>query len=343
MAVPTLKFASISLAGSTIYSSVVNRDSFIQVRATYVVGENTATVYEDRDGYFGSGSIQVGYDIRSVGEVSTAVTITGWDPSTKVITFDGVAEASNNGITRINLPPGKILIESASFAKVGGSSDNPPNSFRDVTGSSDPEYNNSYLKWGVIAQLASTSSVQTPLPGLFGQYELSSFDSRISTTQANIFLTASNTNPGFKEKNGYSITRQDGISSLFLSEFTSSLMTIASSDDISGQQSLGLAAYGVSVGSVVAAFSGSKGTSAATFPFTGSAQITGSLSITGSSTFALNPNQTGDFFLIKSSSFNPLKVNSDGVAIFGKFLNTLPTAREGGIAYSGSNLYVGLE
>jgi hypothetical protein len=80
-----------------------------------------------------------------------------------------------------------------------------------------------------------------------------------------------------------------------------------------------------------------------TFPFTGSAQITGSLSVTGSSTFELNQGQTTDFFLIKSSSFNPLKVNSDGVVTFGNFINTLPTAVEGGIAYSASNFYVGLE
>jgi|TARA_B110000908_G_scaffold148703_1_gene181404 hypothetical protein len=85
------------------------------------------------------------------------------------------------------------------------------------------------------------------------------------------------------------------------------------------------------------------GLSSNTFPFTGSAQITGSLSITGSSIFSLNPNQTGDFFLIKSSSFTPLKINNDGIAVFGKIINALPTPTEGGVAYSGSNLYVGLE
>ena len=54
-------------------------------------------------------------------------------------------------------------------------------------------------------------------------------------------LTASDTINAFKEPEGYSLARQDAISSLFLSEISGSFMTIAGSNDISGNQSLGLA------------------------------------------------------------------------------------------------------
>ncbi len=339
MAQPLLKFGSIDLAPATIYSKTANRDAFIQVRASYVQGTNTATVYEDRAGYFGSASIQVGYDIRSVGEVSNAVAITGWDPSTNIITFDGVAESTNNGITRINLPEGMLFIESASFSKIGGNSLNPPNNFQDITGSLDPEYDSSDLKWGVIGQLASTSSITIPQTGMYSQYEITSFINRTGTTQANIFLTASTTVKSFIEPTGYSLASDAGISSLLVSEIDDGLMSIAGANDISGNQSLGLAAYQTAIASTIAPSVG--GGSGAGFPFSGSAHITGSLNITGSSEFLKDPGSNSDFFLIKSASFSSFKVNAQGVSIFGDYTYT-PTPVKGGMIYSGSSFYAGI-
>lgn len=337
MAQPILKFGSINLQDATIYSHVANRDSFIQVRATFTQGSNQATVTEDRDGYFGSGSIKVGYDIRAVGEVSTAIPITGWNPETKVITFDGTAEADGTSqITRINLPKGKIFVESASFQKIGGSTVNPPNNFRDVTGSLDPEYINTNLTWGLIGQLASTASIQSPLAGMYAQYELVEFERRNNLTSANLIISASNSIPSFIEPTGYTLTRQDGISYLLLSEITSSLMSIAGSGDILGDQSLGLAAYQTAVASTIAALGGDS------FPFTGSAQITGSLGVTGSAEFIQDDNRVGDFFIVKSGSLKSLSTNDSGVVKFGDFQYT-PPATAGGIMYSGSNFFAGIE
>jgi len=78
-----------------------------------------------------------------------------------------------------------------------------------------------------------------------------------------------------------------------------------------------------------------------TFPFTGSAQITGSLAVTGSSTFLKDTGRAGDFFLIQSASFTALKSTDKGVITFGDF-TSLPTAVDGGFAYSGSNFYAGI-
>ena len=78
-----------------------------------------------------------------------------------------------------------------------------------------------------------------------------------------------------------------------------------------------------------------------TFPYTGSAQITGSLAVTGSSTFLKDAGKAGDFFLIQSASFTALKSTDKGVITFGDF-TSLPTAVDGGFAYSGSNFYAGI-
>ena len=159
----------------------------------------------------------------------------------------------------------------------------------------------------------------------------------MSSNLISFFATASNDYPEPKAFSAYSTGTSIGISELTL---TGSVAPLFHGGDIGVLEGLGFAAAQDQAISFISQ-TGSGG-SGAGFPFTGSAQITGSLSVTGSSTFELNQGQTTDFFLIKSSSFNPLKVNSNGVVTFGDF-TSLPTATEGGIAYSASNFYVGLE
>jgi hypothetical protein len=72
-----------------------------------------------------------------------------------------------------------------------------------------------------------------------------------------------------------------------------------------------------------------------TFPYIGKAQITGSLVINGFTS------SSADFFLVKSGSFNPVKVNDKGVLQLGSFA-TKPSASEGGIIYSDSSYWIGL-
>ena len=71
-----------------------------------------------------------------------------------------------------------------------------------------------------------------------------------------------------------------------------------------------------------------------TFNDTGLTRLSGSLSITGST--------TQDIFLIKSGSIEVAKVNNQGVFVLGE-IDPQPTAVEGGIFYSASALYVGVE
>ena len=71
-----------------------------------------------------------------------------------------------------------------------------------------------------------------------------------------------------------------------------------------------------------------------TFNSDGLTKLSGSLQITGSS--------TSDFFLIKSGSLDALKVNNQGVLVLGE-MNGPPTPVPGGIYYSSSVFYVGVE
>jgi hypothetical protein len=73
------------------------------------------------------------------------------------------------------------------------------------------------------------------------------------------------------------------------------------------------------------------------FPYIGKAEITGSVQI-------LRPNIISglDFFIIRSGSFNAVTVTSNGVLKLGEFIK-LPTPVVGGIAYSKSNFWIGIE
>ena len=71
-----------------------------------------------------------------------------------------------------------------------------------------------------------------------------------------------------------------------------------------------------------------------TFNDAGLTKLSGSFQITGST--------SSDIFLIKSGSIEVAKVNNDGVFVLGE-METEPTAVEGGMYYSGSNFYVGIQ
>ena len=71
-----------------------------------------------------------------------------------------------------------------------------------------------------------------------------------------------------------------------------------------------------------------------TFNNSGLTRLSGSFQITGST--------AADIFLIKSGSIEVAKINNDGVFVLGE-LDPEPTAVEGGMFYSASNFYVGIQ
>jgi len=232
------------------------------------------------------------------------------------------------------LPKGMYFFESSSLTTPNNAGWN----FTRVTGSLDDNYDATSGKdYAVIGQLAFTTDPSSLIGGMFGQYKILKTNYRTSN-ELTFFVTAST--GALIEDTDQTLGSGQSIYGLVELSDEFNLATIFDGDDVGSStlDSLGLSTYNVAINSVI----DTQLANVSTFPFTGSAQITGSLSVTGSSTFKLNQGQTTDFFLIKSSSFNPLKVNSDGVVAFGGF-NDLPTAVEGGMAYSASNFYVGIE
>jgi hypothetical protein len=240
---------------------------------------------------------------------------------------------------RIRPSKGMYFFASASFSKVGSGE---PTDLRDVTGSQDTEYDVADLKWGIAAPLAATGSVTTTVTGLYGQYELTEIQSRISATEMNFFATASDSLPSFIEGSGSQVSA--GSSVLMLSEISNNLMTIAGAADVGGGgQGLALAAYQNAVSSVFSTLTSGSGGEA--FPHTGSAQITGSLGVTGSSEILLNNNEN---FLIKNAlapTQSLFQVDDEGVALFRarEGSDGIPTPIVGGLYYTTSSAFIGVD
>ncbi len=330
---------SLSPGDMTIIPGGIQNLNFIRVNGSYVSG-NPIVSTTPESGFEGIEKIRVGmklYTIASVGFPSNTATIIGVDVLNSEITVSPTPNDTTTGLIAVYPQKGMAYIESASISNPTGVA---PISWNSVTGSNEVDFDQT-SSWAVGAQLARTSTYDTqPATGKFGYYEISEVLTRVNSTTAHLYVTES---AKYLEPSGEVIYSPSNVSNLSLASLsvTGSAPPLFHGGDFTVSEGLGLGSYNPTLGAIID--EASVGGSGAGFPFTGSAQITGSLSVTGSSTFELNQGQTTDFFLIKSSSFNPLKVNSDGVVTFGKFINTLPTAVEGGVAYSGSNFFVGIE
>ena len=342
MAHPTLEFARLSYSSAQFFSNEFNQNGFIRINADTTSGSPIITnVAEQAGGAFTTAELKVGMVLVSSGEFSGDVTITNLDLGNNQITVSANATATETGqVMRVRPAKGMYFFESASFAKVGTGE---PSDLRDITGSEDANYDNNELKWGVVAPLAFTGSASETVAGLYGQYEITQIQSRISNTQMNFFATASDSLPSFIEQSGSQISA--GSSVLMVSQISNNLMTIAGAADVGGGgQGLALGAYQTAVASIFATLtSGSGGGDA--FPHTGSAQITGSLGVTGSVDNLLNSSEN---FLIKNASAptqSLFKIDNEGVATFRarEGADGIPSAIVGGLYFTTSSAYIGVD
>lgn len=335
MAFPELKYAKLSYSSLTFYSNENNTNSFIRLTGDFVSGSPNVTNLAAVSGYFDINYVKPGMTLVSSGEVSGDATVVSVDVGSNSLVMNTNAIATNDDqLMRIRPQKGVYFFESSSFNKVGTGE---PINANDITGSLNTYYDSNKLAWGIISTLAPTGSVSSTVQGSYGQYIITEVTDRQTNKQINFFASSSNTT-AFIEGLGSQVS--SGGSQLMVSNISNNLMTIASETDLGASQGLGLAAYTTAVGSIFSTFeTGSGGGNA--FPHTGSAQITGSLAVTGSSTFLKDKGRSGDFFLIQSASFTALKSTDKGVITFGDF-TSLPTAVDGGFAYSGSNFYAGI-
>jgi hypothetical protein len=342
MAYPTLQFGRLTYGSADFFSDENNQNGFIRINADTTSGSPIITnVGEQAGGAFTTSELMVGMTLVSSGEFASEVTITNLDLGNNQLTVSANATATaQNQVMRIRPAKGMYFFESASFAKVGTGE---PSDLRDITGSEDAEYDTNELKWGVVAALAETGSVTTTVVGLYGQYEITEIQSRISNTQMNFFATASDSLPSFIEESGSQISA--GSSTLMVSQISNNLMTIAGASDVGGGgQGLALGAYQTAVSSIFATLtSGSGGGDA--FPYTGSAQITGSLGVTGSVEALLASNEN---FLIKNATAptqSLFKVDDEGVAVFRarEGADGVPSAVVGGLYFTTSSAFLGVD
>ena len=341
MAYPTLQFARLSYSLADFYSEENNPNSFVRITANTTSGSPIITnISENATGDFTTSELRVGMLLVSGGEFSGDAIITALDLGSNQLTVSENAIATATGQTmRIRPPKGMYFFANSTFNKEGSGE---PSDLRDITGSEDPEYLASELPWGIAAALAETGSASSTIAGLYGQYELTEITNRASVNVMNFFVTASDSLPTFIEASGSQISA--GASTLMISQISNNLMTIAGASDVgAGGQGLALAAYQNAVASVFGTLtSGSGGTA---FPYSGSAQITGSLGLTGSSEILLND---GENFLIKNAKVvtqSFFQIDNEGVAQFRarEGSDGIPTAVVGGLYYTTSSAFLGVD
>ena len=335
-----LKLGRVTAGGGgdfTIFSGGTTSNSFIRFTGQFVDGSTTVTVTAPNASYYGIEYIRPGFLLRKTGQGFTdnLTEVISVDVGSNTIVIADAATANSTGTTVVRINKGLTFVQSGSLITPSGY---PTWRYTSVTGSQDSEYDTSYSKWAALIPLALTSSDSATVSSVYGVYEISEITDRISNDQSSFYISAS---VAYPEPPAY--TPSSGVTNIAITEttLTSSIAPLFHGGDIGVLEGLGFAAAQNQIVQFISQNSGSSGGSVATFPYTGSAQITGSLAVTGSSTFLKDAGKAGDFFLIQSASFTALKSTDKGVITFGDFTN-LPTAVDGGFAYSGSNFYAGI-
>jgi hypothetical protein len=335
MANPSIQFARLDLASATIYSTASNFNSFIRINGDFISGSTTVTNVDNYQfpTYFGTSSILPGMFLAAATNAPSFTRIVSWDNNTKTIELASPAVVTGTvRQSRISPSKGMYFVKSGSLSKTG--TGNPQN-WTSVTGSEDPNYTPGSLTWGLAAQLAPLTTPTSPIIGEYGQYLITKITDRISPSISNFFFTSSATIPSLQEASNRTVSTAQ--SSYLLSQIYNNTITIAAATDTGVGQGYGLAGYQTGLVSFASQSSGGG----AGFPFTGSADITGSLQVTGSSTFTAQVGGT-DFFIIKSGSVDPVKFNGEGIMQFAD-TNFNPTSVAGGIYYSASQWFLGVE
>ena len=342
MANPQVQFAGLDLSNATIFSTQSNFNSFIRVKGDFTAGSPNVTnvVNQNEAGgtFYGTSSILPGMFLMSSGETDEFTRIESYNQGTGTIVLASNATGTATTATNVRIAPpkGMYFIKSGSFNKQGTGD---PQDWRAVTGSEDANYDNSEPKWGVVAQLSDTSSPTNGIAGLYGQYTITKIQDRISNGVASFFITSSDSVDIFKEASDKCITSNQGV--MLISSMENNLMTIAAASDAATNQGYGLGAYQTAVGAQIASLTSASG---AGFPFTGSAQITGSIGLTGSQA---NLIQTAEQFIIKNAQAptqSLFEVKGDGTAVFRARVggDGAPTPILGGLYFTTSSVFVGI-
>ena len=315
-------------------------NNIVFINGTIQSGQSTITGITPQSGTQDVSLLRVGMSIQSYGGgYATNPTIVSIDSSTQ-ITVNQTATANVTNVFGASLSGGKYFFNSASIL-------DPQQlvTVNDITGSLDENYNASLSPVYAVVGQASTSLGGTQILGKFFNYKITEVTYRdLGSAEISAFIEWGGEGTEADSGNALLASSNQTLAIGAMSS-TSSAVTIFDPNYISGT-AVGSTVAGYQqtvVGVIDQALTSSVGTG---FPFTGSAQITGSLAVTGSNTFLLN---TDNELKITKNSGTPLDLlnvdGNTGVINFNAYADAdaKPTAVLGGIYFTSASLFIGLE
>jgi hypothetical protein len=260
------------------------------------------------------------------------VTITNIVGSTVTVDKTANANASSGQTIGLNTPTGTYLFESASFID--------PNNIKtidNITGSQDPEFSLGDIDYHIIGQAAN--SFQNPIVGRFHLYQITEVLYRNpSISKLSGFITWGEDNTETASGDELFLDPDQDLPIVSLSD-RHNLAPIYSTDvsEMVSTAGADVAGYQIALNRALDRF--------ITFPYTGSAIISGSFGVTGSSAFSTTVGRTEDIILIKGNTADngSVRVTHNGTLQLNWSGSSSPTAIEGGIYYSSSIFYVGTQ
>jgi hypothetical protein len=315
--------------GSSI--SPVNTN-FVVTTGDFTNGSNQFTIADDS-------LVRIGQTLTYVNSQFTGtVTITNVSGTTITVDQNANSNAGNGQTIGLNTADGSYLIESASFYDV-----NRVITVNDITGSNDNEYQSGDVVYSLLGRAAKQNGAV--IQGKYHKYIINEVLYRnIAIDEISFFIEWGE--DGTQAESGDKLFSAND-QNLLISQLTNTAsLTPIFDKDIYPTLAIGsgFGGYQVELNSFFdTRGSGSGGVSTDTFPYTGSAEITGSLGVTGSIIFTTDTGITEDILLIKGNTADngSVKVTSNGILQLAWSGSTAPTAIEGGIYYSSSAFYVG--
>ena len=307
--------------------------NFAITTGDFTNGSNQFTIADDS-------LVRVGQTLTYVNSQFTGtVTITNVSGTTVTVDQNANSNAGNGQTIGLNTADGSYLIESASFYDV-----NRVITVNDITGSNDSEYQSGDVVYSLLGRAAKQNGAV--IQGKYHKYIINEVLYRdITSDEISFFIEwgedGTQTESGDKLFSGNNqilpitqLTNTASLSPIFDKDIYPNL---AIGSGFGGFQ-IELNSFFDTLGS------GSGGVSTDTFPYTGSAEITGSLGVTGSIIFTTDTGITEDILLIKGNTADngSVKVTSNGILQLAWSGSSSPTAIEGGIYYSSSAFYVGI-
>ena len=340
-----LRIGKISSPGSgfKISPGGTTSNTFNRFRAAVTNGDNTISYVSDSSGYPGFSIILPGQLVRmtGVGWTDNIATITSVDYVAQTLEVDTTPTADKESTLVIRPPKGQSMVISGSLSIPQNS--NPLWNFNQITGSHDDDYDISYTKWGLITQLANIGSSNTSMASKYGVYEITRIY-RTSTTVASFYVSAS---AGIFEEgpNDTISTSQTTLGIVELSH-SSSLAPIFHGPDADVPEGLGFSAYSQTVRNFLDTLQGGSSGPDDDW-YIGDTFLTASKDVQITGSLLVNrQDSTADFFLIRSGSYDALKVDSQGITrFFAHEDESTPwaTADYGGLYYMSSSVWVAID